>query len=368
MVTISGYVRTDKGRVRPINEDNFCINRYFKTQEADADAQAFGGKKDTLVGVFDGIGGEENGEVASFIAAKTLARFDSHIPEMNWNIPLNEMNRRINEYAKMNHSGNMGSTAAMLYISKGVAQICNLGDSPIFLYSNGKLRKISKDHNELQRALDMNLKDFNIENTGIKKNRLTKFLGIKSNDLGPHVVVDIELHDGDALLLCSDGLTNMVPLEEIEQMMGGKDCKTIVDSLLEKALENGGKDNVTVMVVCCEDKKASKGNGAVKSESGKVNKKEREIAKVPKAPIIAGICAVVLIVAAVVLYLAISSSSDDDSIVYQESEYDESDDTIYDPDVNDDEWTEYESDVSGNMLKETEYESDVSGNMPGDFF
>lgn len=257
MIKISGYARTDKGRVRPINEDNFCINRYFKTQEADADTQAFGGK-DVLAGVFDGIGGEENGEVASFIAAKTMARFDGHVPEGNWNIPLNEMNRRINDYAREHQPCNMGSTAAMVHIHQGVAEICNLGDSPIYLYSNGKLRKISKDHTELQRALDMNLTDINFDASGIHKNRLTKYLGIRSPELNPHVVVDIELHAGDIVLLSSDGLTSMVEDEEIERMITEtqKDCRTIVDTLVEKALENGGKDNTTVIAICCEEKKS----------------------------------------------------------------------------------------------------------------
>lgn len=256
MITISGYARTDKGRVRPINEDNFCINRYFKSQEADSDEQVFGGSKDVLVGVFDGIGGEENGEVASFIAAKTLARFDSHVPDGDWNIPLNEMNHRINDYAKMHQPCNMGSTAAMVFISQGFAEICNLGDSPIYLYSNGKLCKISKDHTELQRALDMNIKDINFDSSSFHKNRLTKYLGIRSPELNPHVVVDIELNDGDVLLLCSDGLTNMVPEDEIEQMIGDNDCRTIVNSLLEKALDNGGKDNITIIAICCEEKRS----------------------------------------------------------------------------------------------------------------
>lgn len=257
MIKINGYARTDKGRVRPINEDNFCINRYFKAQEADADTHAFGGK-DMLVGVFDGIGGEENGEVASFIAAKTMARFDGHVPEGNWNIPLNEMNRRINDYAKDHQPCNMGSTAAMVFISRGVAEICNLGDSPIYLYSNGKLRKISKDHTELQRALDMNLTDINFDASGIHKNRLTKYLGIRSPELNPHVVVDIELQAGDILLLSSDGLTSMVKDEDIEKTISETKAvsRTIVDALIQKALDNGGKDNTTVIALCCEEKKS----------------------------------------------------------------------------------------------------------------
>lgn len=255
MLLISGYARTDKGRVRPINEDNFCINRYFKAQEADVDEQSFHGRKDILVGVFDGIGGEENGEVASFIAAKTMARFDGHVPEGNWNILLNEMNRRINEYAQMHGNCNMGSTAAMAFIRRGTAEICNLGDSPIYLYSEGKLRKISKDHTELQRAIDMNLADMNFEASGIHKNRLTKYLGIHSPELNPHIVTEIDLRDGDILLLSSDGLTSMVADEEIEKLMDGGDCKEIVDRLVDKALENGGKDNTTVIVIRCKEKR-----------------------------------------------------------------------------------------------------------------
>lgn len=257
IMKINGYARTDKGRVRPINEDNFCINRYYKTQEADADTHAFGGNKDMLVGVFDGIGGEDNGEVASFIAAKTMAEFDSHVPEGDWNIPLNKMNRRINAYAQDHQPCSMGSTAAMVFISKGVAEICNLGDSPIYLYTKGKLRKISKDHTELQRALDMNL-TINFDASGIHKNRLTKYLGIRSPELNPHIVVDIELHAGDILLLSSDGLTSMVKDEDIEKTIqetkGGS--RTIVDALVQKALDNGGKDNTTVIVLCCEKKKS----------------------------------------------------------------------------------------------------------------
>lgn len=257
MIIINGFARTDKGRVRPINEDNFCVGRYFKTQEADADERAFKGK-DILVGIFDGIGGEKNGEIASFIGAKTLARFDSHVPEGDWNIILNEINYRVNEYAKRNEPCNMGSTAALTHIRDGVAEICNLGDSPIYLYSDGKLRKISKDHTEWQRALDMNLTDMNFESSGIKKNRLTKYLGIKSDELNPHIVVDIELHEGDVLLLSSDGLSSMVPDDEIEKIISGKEknCKEIVNSLVEKALDNGGKDNTTVIAICFEEKKS----------------------------------------------------------------------------------------------------------------
>ena len=256
MIVVNGYVRTDKGRIRPINEDNFCVNRYFKAKDADSDLLSFGGSRDILAGIFDGIGGEKNGEMASFIAAKTMAAFDAHLPDGDWNFLINDMNRRINEYAKTNGGCNMGSTAAIVFVHKGVAQICNLGDSPIFLCSDGHLRKISKDHNELQRAKDMNLADMNFDTSGIKKNRLTKYLGIRSPELNPNIVVDIELNEGDKLLLCSDGLTGMVAEDEIERIMADGGSERIVNCLVDKALENGGRDNTTVMVLCCEEKKS----------------------------------------------------------------------------------------------------------------
>lgn len=251
---IIGYGRTDKGNVREINEDNLCINRYFKEKEDDSAEYTFREKRDCLIGVFDGIGGEACGEMASFIAAKTMARFDGHLPKNDWELLLNDMNWRINDFAKQNQPCNLGSTAAIVSVQKNNVQACNLGDSRIYFYRDKSLKKISKDHTELQRALDMNLDNFNLEKSGIKKNGLTRYLGIHASKLSPFVVSDIVLQPNAFLLLCSDGLTDMVSEEKIEEIMSLENCKEIVDNLMEQALIAGGRDNITIIVFTVEEK------------------------------------------------------------------------------------------------------------------
>lgn len=252
MMYITGYARTHRGKVRPINEDNLCINRRFKEKDAEQYMCAFREKHDSLIGVFDGIGGEDCGEMASFIAAKTMARFDGHLPDNNWEMLLGDINHRINQFARDNHPCSLGSTAAIVSIQGDTVQACNLGDSRIYHYADGRLKRISKDHTELQQALDMKLE--NLEDRGIRKNCLTGFLGIQARELNPFVVPDVPLGPGSFLLLCSDGLTDMVSEEAIAQAMSAGDCKTIVDRLMDQALANGGRDNITIILLTGEKK------------------------------------------------------------------------------------------------------------------
>ena len=244
-MTLSGYFRTGSGAVRQVNEDNFCALRYFKEQDEPTAEYGFSRKHRLLAGVFDGIGGADNGEIASFIAAKTLARYNSRLPRGDWERMLGEMNGRINQYMSVN-GGDMGSTAAIVFIDSGHVEAVNLGDSRIYLYSEGNLIRLSKDHNELQRAIDMNLKDFDPIKSGMKKGSLTKYLGTEVSDLNPHILTDLLLKQGDVILLCSDGLTDMVSEEEIGKLIDVSDTKKTVDALFDRANENGGRDNVTI--------------------------------------------------------------------------------------------------------------------------
>ncbi len=246
---------TDVGCKRPHNEDNFCVNRHFKPQEAPRDRFSVKSTHDTIAAVYDGIGGEAAGEVASFIAAKTTARFDGFLPEVNWDLILNETNERINAYAEQ-EGISLGCTAALLYYRSGKVDICNLGDSRIYRYTDGKLQKVSKDHTELQRAIDMNLEGFDPEKSGIRKNRLTKYLGINSTSLNPFTVKNMEVSEEDLFLLCSDGLTDMVTEEEIQKIIAAEKTEELAEVLVKKALENGGKDNVTVITVSFTSEKS----------------------------------------------------------------------------------------------------------------
>ena len=196
--------------------------------------------------VFDGMGGEAYGEEASWIAAKTLkSRIERQPGER---IALEdvclEANRQICRQARARGVGLEGSTAAILCLWNGEAEMVNLGDSRVFLLRGGTLRQLSVDHTD--QAL--------LQAQGItaRKPRLTQHLGIEPEDmvLQPSAL-RTEARAGDRFLLCSDGLTDMVEEEKIRQILGApQPMDRVAEELIRQAMESGGRDNTTV--ICCE--------------------------------------------------------------------------------------------------------------------
>ena len=155
-----------------------------------------------------------------------------------------EANGRICQRARERGAGLEGTTAAILCLHGMEAEVVNLGDSRIFLFRDGKLRQLSVDHTDqaLLRAQGI---------TG-RKPRLTQHLGIEPEELviQPHRG-RMEARAGDRFLLCTDGLTDMVEEEEIQQILGALlPMDRTVEELIARALEGGCRDNITV--ICCE--------------------------------------------------------------------------------------------------------------------
>ena len=135
----------------------------------------------------------------------------------------------------------MGTPAAILYFYFEKVYICNVGDSRIYQIKNGNIMQLSKDH------------VVNIVNEKTKP-ALTQNLGIPEEEMKIEPYISkCNCNMGDKFLICSDGLTDMVSEEAILQIVNQhKNVKEIVEELLETALENGGKDNTTIIV--CEVK------------------------------------------------------------------------------------------------------------------
>ena len=130
----------------------------------------------------------------------------------------------------------MGSTVAALYIDKNTAVCCNLGDSRVYLLREGHLRQMSTE----------------TARKGSIKHRLTQHLGIFSDEfvIEPFISENIELQDNDLFLLCSDGLTDMLGDKEIKEILEQElDPKSTSETLVNAALNNGGIDNVTALVI-----------------------------------------------------------------------------------------------------------------------
>ena len=136
----------------------------------------------------------------------------------------------------------MGTTAAFLKFSSRKIYLCNVGDSKIFQLTDGTLQQISHDH---VAASVFGKKPPLLQNLGIPESELI---------ISPYVAAG-EYHSGDTYLLCSDGLTDMLTMPEIEKLLREKTGASAAEQLLEQALERGGKDNITLILIHIEKNK-----------------------------------------------------------------------------------------------------------------
>lgn len=229
------------GKIRSINQDNFiCAGRYLSDGKEDIRFPLKGklsSSAPSLFGVFDGMGGEECGEIASFIASKTAAQTEitrNGVSDMS--VFCVNANEAICDYTKKNNLNSMGTTAAMLLFNKNDIILCNIGDSKIIRFSGDDMQQISKDHVAAAAF-------------GTKA-PLSQNLGIPSDEMiiEPYISKGA-CKAGDRYLICSDGLTDMVFPEDIRKIATCGSVNTACKELVRTAYRNGGKDNITVILL-----------------------------------------------------------------------------------------------------------------------
>ena len=238
----------DIGKRRAMNQDNFICGGRCLGDGGAAPAFPISGSASsdevTLLGVFDGMGGEERGEVASLIAArraKALRLGDD--PEAELVKYCVEANEEICEYIVRNRLTSMGTTAALLAFGPFGIALCNIGDSKVFRYASGALEQIARDHVAMA--------------TRGRKPLLLQNLGIPRDELRIEPFTAMGSYaDGDLYLICSDGLTDMVPLDDIRGEIERSAFESLAPALLQRALENGGRDNVTIIACRVEKRPA----------------------------------------------------------------------------------------------------------------
>ena len=146
----------------------------------------------------------------------------------------------------------MGTTLALLYINDGKAIAYNIGDSRAYLFRKNKLIQLSEDHTQAQRLVDMGLLKKSAAANHKDKHKLTQHLGIFPDELiiEPYKSQEINIKQNDIFLLCSDGLTDMLSDDDITVILSNKQegIGTLAKRLISKALEKGGKDNVTIVL------------------------------------------------------------------------------------------------------------------------
>jgi PPM family protein phosphatase len=234
---------TDTGKVRQNNEDALLVGE---------------GEDETLFVVADGIGGFEAGEVASSIAVDVLKNLQ---PDESFKAAIAEANRRIVAAGRSDEKlSGMGTTVVAVRFGgtqrEPVAEVAHVGDSRAYLMRGGDMNAITEDHSlvaELVRSGDLT-RDQAAEHP--QKNLITRALGADEEVDVDTTILPIEA--GDRILLCSDGLSDMVSEAEISELLADApaDPERVASGLLSAALEAGGNDNITTIVVDVKEQPA----------------------------------------------------------------------------------------------------------------
>ena len=224
---------TDRGNVRDKNEDSYLVEL----------------EQNNIMAVADGMGGHNGGAVASSTAIEMIEEIDFNCND-NYNkyfedifgeINNNIINKGLNDISLKG----MGTTLSLCLICEDNLYYGHVGDSRIYLYRNKSLNKISTDHSYVDQLISRGKISEEEAFSHPKRNILTQAIGLERNldlDTGK-----IELNPGDYILICSDGLTDMIREKDVELMISNfyPDVKKINDKLLTKALDAGGSDNIT---------------------------------------------------------------------------------------------------------------------------
>ena len=267
---LEGHVTSDVGLVRKNNEDNFIlrksINENASSQKnADVCASYHIGEWNCIA-VFDGMGGGEKGEEASRIAAIEVLSALEQIGDGAGQRQIDEAMRagfvRANRaIIKMQQeSAVYGTTGTVCCLDGHRFKIYHLGDSRAYLFRDEQLFQLTRDQTVAQMKIDAGFYDKDDPRIEAEKHQLTEYIGYDwtTENMRPIESEWIEIRSGDQLILCSDGLYDMCTDMEMEDILKkASEADKASDALVEKALTNGGRDNVTCIVAKMTTKRYS---------------------------------------------------------------------------------------------------------------
>ncbi len=235
--------KTDKGNVRDSNQDAYAVGEF----------------SDEVVWsvVCDGMGGAAGGNIASALAVKVISdkinasyrnqMRDSSIKNM-LDSALTAANIEVFDFAEAQPDlRGMGTTVVCAIVRDNQAYIVHAGDSRAYVINNGNIRQITTDHSMVQDLLLRGKITPEEAEHHPNKNIITRALGVNKA-----IEIDfeqIDLEDDDTLLICTDGLSNYVSNDEMLELMSDGKHYAFADRLVKKANENGGGDNITVVVI-----------------------------------------------------------------------------------------------------------------------
>lgn len=203
--------------------------------------------------VADGMGGHNGGDFASRFCVENIKDYisnnkgDSIISIIR--SAIKSVNEGIREKTKTDELlKGCGTTVVLSTIKDDILYIANVGDSRLYAYQNGKLAQITEDHSVVEEMVKSGIIKKEEARFNPHKNKVTRALGAE-----PDIEVDffeVKLENGDRILMCSDGVSNMMDERVLEEIVGtDKELSEICRILIDTAIDNGGKDDATVVMI-----------------------------------------------------------------------------------------------------------------------
>lgn len=239
------FTRTDIGKTRSMNQDSFFVSENKKNGL-------------NLYILADGMGGYKGGEIASKVAITAVSKyitekFETISKDKQSILDLIEdaiefANSAIYEESEQDEElQDMGTTLEVVLIYKGKIYMGHIGDSRVYRIRKNKMKKITTDHSYVEKLIQDGEITREESYNHPKKNLLIKALGT-DEDVEPDLIYTV-LNPSDIIIMCSDGLTNMLREEEILDIVKENTDEKITEILVDKANEAGGRDNITVIVI-----------------------------------------------------------------------------------------------------------------------
>lgn len=247
MARIEAVCFSSRGMLRLHNEDNYLFCGQYRKSDPENEVLKLYSEKlnrtETILGVFDGMGGMAHGEKASLIAAGCFAEnFAGEGNELAENLSskCKQANRLI-QRSNLEMREESGTTAALIGFGSHSAVICNVGDSRVYSKFRDSFEQLSKDHTD--RALIDAMKITS------RRPRVMQYLGMQEQlDVYPSITT-VKMHRNQIFLCCTDGLYAMVPDSEINRILSIRgSLEVLAGKLMDEALKAGGKDNITFIL------------------------------------------------------------------------------------------------------------------------
>jgi protein phosphatase len=252
-VRLTCYSICAPGLVRTDNQDNLYINGVYREEINDNAVFRYADTSDKrgLYAVADGMGGESHGALAALVAVQTLSSVNLSGGQQGMVNYLLERNAVICNMIMMNDGARIGSTFVGLNLVGNRAEVTSIGDSRAYLMRDGDLRLLTRDHTPVRQMVELGVLTEEAAREHPDRHMLTQHLGIFPMEmLIEPFTASIECEMGDTFLLCSDGLTDMLDDAGIKGVLAKSDSiEKNAEALFGEAIRNGGRDNITIVLV-----------------------------------------------------------------------------------------------------------------------